>query len=120
MDGPYNFGPFVMDRDSARTVLVDGNKCVIEVDHKVVPSWLCGYVAVPRAKVPAEWIAELENIPVDVHGGVTYLQVFGMYVVIGFDCAHYGDEDRPRLHDPKYVLSLVDDLAGQLASLGVA
>jgi len=119
MDGPYNFGPFVMDTDSARTVLVDGNKCVIEVDCKVVPSWLCGYVAVPRAKVPAEWIAEFENIPVDVHGGVTYLQVFGEYVVIGFDCAHVWDEGDPKVHDPEFVMSLVNDMAGQLAALGV-
>ena len=119
MAGPYDFGPFVRDSDRARTVLVEDNKCVVEVDPRVIPSWLCGYVAVPRSKVPLKWIEDYYDIPVDVHGGVTYLVVFGEYVVIGFDCAHAGDEGRPDLHVPQHVMTMVRDLEDQLIKLGV-
>lgn len=119
MDGTYGFGPFIINDDRAHTVLVEGRRCVIEVTPRIIPSWLCGYVAVPRSKVPEKWIENYYDIPVDVHGGVTYLEVFGKYVVIGFDCAHAGDEDRPNLHVPQHVMVMVRDLEDQLIRLGV-
>ncbi|WP_178914064.1 hypothetical protein [Furfurilactobacillus rossiae] len=50
---------------------------------------LCGYVELP-SKHPY-YGSDYEDIPVDVHGGLTYAMQNEEYWEIGFDCAHLGD-----------------------------
>ena len=49
----------------------------------------CGYVLVPAYHPWAE--LDLDTIPVNVHGGLTYSCPEGDSRWIGFDCAHAGD-----------------------------
>lgn len=50
----------------------------------------CGYVEVPKKHIATQ-IGNYDDIPVDVHGGVTYLENTEEGCVVGFDCAHAGD-----------------------------
>ena len=50
---------------------------------------LCGYVLLPKGH---KYYGEIEyNIPIEVHGGLTFAGEKGKYYWIGFDCAHSGD-----------------------------
>lgn len=81
--------------------------------HKIVKSWKtkagldacillvndgshhCGYVEVPEAIGHLDFYTWREStVDISVHGGVTYQDVLPQLenkIVIGFDCAHYGD-----------------------------
>lgn len=82
--------------------------------HKIVKSWTteaglpavvllvndgshhCGYVALPDDLAGKDFIGygSGECVDIFVHGGVTYQDVLPQLenkIVIGFDCAHYGD-----------------------------
>ena len=50
----------------------------------------------------------------NIHGGLTFCKVFGNYTVFGFDCAHAGDENNPKLRDANYVMKLVEQMEQQI------
>jgi len=126
----FNFYPF-NDED---VVKVKGNKAIIrmikppitflfsdvllnQMDLANKPTHLSGYVALPKVKVPREWWGNykadgLQSL--NVHGGITYCRVISDYVVFGFDCTHKGDDKRPELDNPDYVMELVEDMERQL------
>lgn len=70
------------------------NACVLLVNDG---SHHCGYVEVPEAINNYNFTGydgEGDYVGINVHGGVTYQGIpewSGGKVVIGFDCAHYGD-----------------------------
>lgn len=51
---------------------------------------LCGYVRVPEGH-PA-YRRHYDDIPVDIHGGLTFNKLSPEGFWVGFDCGHYGDE----------------------------
>lgn len=52
-------------------------------------SW-CGYVVIPKNH---PWFhEEYPDIEADVHGGLTFSEGDDNHWIIGFDCAHYRDE----------------------------
>lgn len=80
--------------------------------HKIVKSWTteaglpavvllvndgshhCGYVALPADLADNDFINYDPEKCISVHGGVTYQDTLPQLedkIVIGFDCAHYGD-----------------------------
>lgn len=92
----------------------------------------CGYVRVPKNNPAFE--LNYEDVPVDVHGGLTFsnMSLTGQpddenYHWFGFDCAHFGDEIRLSglrngfLHGHWWTLEEVitetNSLAEQLADL---
>lgn len=93
--------------------------CVIKRPHDI---YWCGYVILPHHH---PWHSKSDNIPVEVHGGLTYYDENGM---IGFDYGHLGDDfsvdDELALttpytvyRDKEYVKSEVTNLAKQLKEL---
>lgn len=138
----FDFFPFVIperDGDSGRRkvklALRDDNKVVIwsgyvEREAKVLKSiyekvgldyayggeWYCGYVAFPLKDVPDDmrdcYTEKLSDVV--VHGGMTYCETHGDYIVFGFDCAHAGDESNPKVHDPKWVMDETTRMECQL------
>lgn len=74
-----------------------GYKCRIVVGEDIQrPSYFreghrCGYVGLPKDHI-ASIIGNCDDIPVQIHGGVTYagLEDDGLFWV-GFDCSHTGD-----------------------------
>jgi hypothetical protein len=77
----------------------------------------CGYTWIEKSKVPEEWW-EYSNIPydLDIHGGLTYSDVVGDYVIYGFDCAHLNDENDPRLQDETFILELCQVMRSEILS----
>jgi hypothetical protein len=61
----------------------------------------CGYVGTKTR------FTETEVELMDVHGGVTYTEMVGNLMIIGFDCAHVGD-DRPEIQNVEYVRGEID------------
>lgn len=63
-----------------------GLKCKVMFVHG---SHRCGYVRIPKS---VEWSSlDYDDIPVDIHGGLTFKSVEKDGVWFGFDCAHAGD-----------------------------
>jgi hypothetical protein len=105
----WNFYPWT----SGRIVARDGEYCVVR--HP----WghLCGYVTMRKEDVPREWWGNYDADGLQylaVHGGLTYAREHDDAVVFGFDCDHAGDERRPELRDPQYVLGLTKQMGDQL------
>lgn len=51
----------------------------------------CGYVSLPKRHIAAK-IGNYDDIPSNVHGGLTYSQKDdSKYFIVGFDCAHLND-----------------------------
>jgi hypothetical protein len=77
----------------------------------------CGYVSFPEPPCSIDWI-DYESI-VDVHGGVTYYQWEDdtKQYVVGFDCAHAGDQDDPDCQDINWVLNEAKFLGKQILFL---
>lgn len=81
---------------------------------------LCGYTSIPSAKLPKEWHGNYDGPGLQylaVHGGITYCETQGAYVVFGFDCAHHGDDQVEELGDPKYILELAKQMHDQILAL---
>jgi hypothetical protein len=74
-----------------------GYDCLIQrVNHRPVHNpqdclgHLCGYVDLPKGH--KYYGKQYDEIPLDVHGGLTYAEGKKNNVwTIGFDCAHFGD-----------------------------
>ncbi len=74
--------------------------------------WYCGYVAFPGLTTEMKSELELDNI--SVHGGPTYLNQQEGALVIGFDCNHAGDVDRPEVEDIDWLTKETEQMADQL------
>jgi hypothetical protein len=61
----------------------------------------CGYALIPPGH-PWHGV-EYDNIPADVHGGLTYSEADGDDWWIGFDCSHSGDAKDLDLPMPKAI-----------------
>jgi hypothetical protein len=86
--------------------LIENNKAVVSVEEM---GHLCGYCALLKTSVPEAWWGHYGADGLQflkIHGGITYCNVEGDYVVFGFDCAHAYDEQNPNLKDPAYVMEL--------------
>lgn len=76
---------------------------------------LNGYINVPT-DITEEKFNAIENLS---HGGITYDEQEGDYIVLGFDCAHYSDMtpyavisfSDSHYRDLKYVLNTLKDMA---------
>jgi hypothetical protein len=126
----FDFPPFNLNtKDGFKTVLVENNLCVVHANpyqslggYPGLRDWYNGYCALPKASVPRRWIdgdysynAVSEDLPdLDVHGGLTFSDVQGDYLILGFDCNHAWDEDDPALHNPGHVLELARDMERQI------
>lgn len=96
--------------------------CLTEGDLAVVKhgdlGHLCGYCAFKDDEIPAEWRGNYDAPGLqylNIHGGITYAKHKNGYTVFGLDCAHAGDEHRPELSDPQYVLDLARQMRAQIA-----
>jgi len=104
----WNFYPW----NSASIVAQEGRCCVVRTSR----GYLSGYVTLHKSEVPPEWA----NYCADglqclaIHGGITYAEQNGDWITFGFDCAHAGDDERPELQDPRYVLELTKQMEQQL------
>ncbi len=103
----FDFYPFT------QAVLINGNKAVV----KQTVGHFCGYVALPKDKVPPEWHGNYDADALqylNIHGGITYCEVNDDYIIFGFDCAHAGDETDPNMQSVDCVMKLVEDMEKQL------
>ena len=97
-----------------------GLKCVIKM---VYGSYRCGYVAVPKGH-PAYDLG-YDDVPVSVHGGLTYsnTDIQNERHWFGFDCAHAGDATTDYSHQGDHFWTLeevtkeTEQLAEQLSKL---
>jgi hypothetical protein len=109
--------------NEVKVVRLNGNKCVraVSLGGYFFGSFdfhLCGYVALRTDSIPEEWRnREYEDYPIEVHGGITFLETKGEFTVFGFDCAHYGDENSQAMHDPDKVMEMVEDMERQQIGL---
>ena len=86
----------------------------------------CGYVGIPKAHVCANH--HYDDLPIDVHGGLTYANGYSEYPTknnnlywYGFDAGHYGDGSEIEPDFPVRSLDYMEDncrsLSKQLAEL---
>lgn len=93
----WGYGEWVEEPELAEFTHL-GLKCRVkrcflpESDGSLFGGYLVGYVRIP-VEIPLSHIkiAELYNIPLDIHGGVTYFMQEQDGHWIGFDCAHFND-----------------------------
>lgn len=91
---------------------------------------LCGYVVITEDN--KFWYKDYDEIPVHVHGGLTYASSDdNKNWILGFDCAHSGDlvpsfrkiylnDDNDIYRDKEYVISECESLADQLAEWSIS
>jgi hypothetical protein len=107
----WGAGPWQMEPDQLEFEY-KGFKCELKRNH--VGCW-CGYVGIPKDNPILADIDDIndedymnmdyDNIPLDVHGGLTYGKLVEDLYWVGFDCAHLGDywpkslEDRARMNE---------------------
>jgi hypothetical protein len=93
--------------------IIDGDCCVIT--HSF--GHMCGYCALKNNDIPDEWVGNY-NAPglqyLAVHGGLTYGKCKEDETILGFDCAHAGDDKNPLLSDPNHVMKLTKQMESQL------
>jgi len=96
--------------------LIEGNKVVLRTTKRL-PGHYCGYVAFPKKSVPPEWHGnhDADGLQyLNIHGGLTYASVEGDWVIFGFDCAHAGDDKKPKLQKINHVMKLTKQMESQL------
>lgn len=119
------------DLQVEKTFTSNGFACVVAT---VRASHRCGYIAVPEDHV-ATTIGNHEDIPVKVHGGLTFgpreelggVEVDEPVRWYGFDCAHAGDkikfstgfETDGKDWTPEDVKEELEDLAEQMSEITV-
>jgi hypothetical protein len=90
---------------------------------------LCGYVVLTEDN--KFWYKDYDEVPVQVHGGLTYASSDeNDNWILGFDCAHSGDlvPSLQRIHlnindvyrDKEYVISECQSLAEQLSEWSIS
>lgn len=108
-------------QNDRRAILIFQNKTVtcnikpsfrgLTLNKLVFDYFLNGYVAIKKESLPKNFDAESK---IEVHGGITFQQKFGKFMVFGFDCAHAGDEDNKKLKDPRNVYAEIIKMEDQL------
>ena len=83
----------------------------------------CGYARVPNW--PEGVSTDYNESPIgklSVHGGVTYTELDGDgSIVVGFDCAHLGDDKDPQKSNEEWLRRETEQMADQLlAAIGRA
>jgi len=78
--------------------------------------WGNGYVHIP--KTHPLYGKGYDEIDVDVHGGLTYAEKEGESWVVGFDTAHYGDNEENC--SKAFVIKETKKLRNQLIKLGLS
>ena len=63
-----------------------GYQCLIK---QMPMGQYCGYVDLPKSS--RFYGEDYDDIPIEVHGGITFGAAIGGYYRIGFDCAHAED-----------------------------
>ena len=85
----YGEGPWVDEPDE---MIFPHGWIFCEITRNMDHGSLCGYIHLPKYHV---WIKYLDykewEIPIEVHGGVTYFQIHDNQIHVGFDCGHSGD-----------------------------
>lgn len=72
------------------------------INHSEMFDTFNGYMIVPKSH---PWNGQnYENIPVDVHGGLTFSENINNYWVLGFDTNHHGDAYGPNANSPASLL----------------
>ena len=85
-----------------------GLKCHITFQEEC---WRCGYVTIPKSH-PC-YNMGYDDIPIDVHGGLTFSNGEGCF---GFDCAHAGDINSNE-HDREGHFWTIDDVEKETNSI---
>ncbi len=96
---------YFRNREIGRDVTIvweDGNKMVIGINlnipenlRGILASYYCGYVAMDKKIFDGIDIKEFKD-EIDVHGGITFIEIDGDYIIFGFDCAHADDMINPK------------------------
>ena len=97
------------------TLNIDYKGIKLTVKRHPQSGHLNGYINVPT-DITEEKFNTIENFS---HGGITYDEQEGDYLVLGFDCAHYSDmipyytiySSDDHYRDLKYVLNTLKDMA---------
>lgn len=95
---------------------IKGSCCIIRRNNLEAP-YYCGYCAIQKDQIPESWHGDYNADGLQylrIHGGITYTEVRGDYVVFGFDCAHLHDDENPLLQDPEHVMKLAQDMESLL------
>ena len=111
----YNFYPFNR-KGKYQIALVKGNKAVVSMPAPYRAPYN-GYVALHKRNVPKKWWGDCSADALQylvVHGGFTYCEKEGNYIVFGFDCAHLGDDENKQLRSADYVMQLTEQMEEQL------
>lgn len=122
----YPFYPFKSNRGS-EVIAVEDDCAVVKMTHlEFRPAFLNGYCVVPAADMPPQYLVEghyglpYMEVPCDVHGGLTYGEREGDYVVFGFDTNHLGDENRPQLLDSAFIMAEAKRMRAQIMEVAKA
>lgn len=99
---------------------IDEKYATILIDRGVqwgFEKYFCGYTWFKLDEIPKEW-HEYSDIEydMDIHGGLTYSNIVGDYIIYGFDCAHLNDERNPRLQDELFILDLCQVMRSEIIS----
>lgn len=76
---------------------------------------LCGYVFIPNHSLLMQVPPDVLEREIEVHGGITFDEVFDDCRVLGFDCAHYGDSQEKMNVD--FVKRELENIGTQLRAL---
>lgn len=88
-----------------RNFRYNGFSCKVVKNVTSTMEWWCGYVALPKEHI--YYGKGYDDIPIEVHGGLTFAQKGDgktwdkKYYWIGFDCSHAGDLAST---NPKYII----------------
>lgn len=85
----------------------EGFKCKVIFARQ---SHRCGYVGVPKGHIAYD--KDYDELPIDVHGGLTYGSIEGTVCWFRFDCAHLGDKmaEMPELSSKDHFWSLEETI----------
>jgi hypothetical protein len=71
-----------------------------------------------KSQVPTEWFNRNGQIDLidmlAIHGGISYKNIYGDYVIFGFDCNHAGDNENSKLKDKNYIIELINQMEQQI------
>lgn len=124
----YNFYPF----NHENCIWNEDNKAIIlrtpylDIPENKRPmfnpilwqNYYCGYVLYHKSQMPTEWFNSDRQIDLldmlGIHGGISYKDVHGDYLVFGFDCNHAFDSENPKLQDKNYIIELINQMEQQI------
>lgn len=120
METQFNFYPF---NRTDKGLTVRGDNVILFIDNSYQKHY-CGYTRLDISECPEEWNKSTwGDFPAGVdflvvHGGVTYWHIEdNKHLVVGFDCAHSGDNVNEKLKDPDYIFTLTEQMRSQLIEL---